>query len=142
MDKKKNYYQYDSTARDYSVAQPYRKPEPKHKPTRKVKVAPRPKASKALVATCSASILAFFVASVVCVTSYSTLRSKESQLNKLKNEKVAIMNDITKAESERTKKTNLEDIRQKAEEMGMRKPLQHQIHSIQIEENSYTDYNN
>ena len=76
------------------------------------------------------------------INSYASLRTKQKELNALKNEKIAVSNAITKVEAEMSQKLDLEYIKQRAsKELGMRKPLAHQIVYIQLPEKSYTLYN-
>ena len=73
---------------------------------------------------------------------YLDIKSIIKVINTLKNEKIAVANTITKVEADITKKLDLDYIRQRAtDELGMRKPLAHQIVYIQLPEKSYTSYN-
>ncbi len=83
-----------------------------------------------------------FACSILYINGYAMLRTKQDELNTLKNEKIAVANTITKVEADITKKLDLDYIRQRAiDELGMRKPLAHQIVYIQLPEKSYTSYN-
>lgn len=140
--KKKYKYQYESTARAYiDPVEPLKVPTPSA-PRRKTKVPPNKKADVALglqIAVCGVFL---FACSMLYINSYAMLRTKQSKLNALKNEKIAVANAITKVEADITKKLDLEYIRQRAtDELGMRKPLAHQIVYIQLPEKSYTSYN-
>ncbi|MBP3887165.1 MAG: hypothetical protein J6F30_05885 [Cellulosilyticum sp.] len=134
-------YQYDSVARAYAQpAEPVRVPGPSE-PKRKNKIAPRHKLDVAFGVQMSLCGVALFVASMIYVHNYSQLRSKQSQLNTLKTEKITLANKITTIESEMTKKMDLDTIRERAiNELGMQKPLAYQIVYIDLPEQSYTTY--
>lgn len=140
--KKKYNYQYESTARAYiELVEPLKVPTPSD-PRRKTKVAPKKKADVAFGVQMAVCGVFLFACSMLYINSYAMLRTKQSELNALKNEKIAVANAITKVEADITKKLDLEYIRQRAtDELGMRKPLAHQIVYIQLPEKSYTSYN-
>lgn len=140
--KKKYNYQYESTARAYiESVEPLKVPIPSE-PKRKTKVAPKKKADITFGVQMTVCGITLFVCSMLYISGYATLRTKQSELNALKNEKIAVINAITKIEADITKKLDLEYIRQRAtDELGMRKPLAHQIVYIQLPEKSYTSYN-
>lgn len=140
--KKKYSYQYESTARAYiDPLEPLKVPTPSE-PKRKTKVAPKKKTDIAFGVQMTICGVVLFTCSMLYINSYASLRTKQSELNALKNEKIAIANSITKVEAQITKKLDLEYIRQRAmDELGMRKPLAHQIIYIQLPEKSYTSYN-
>lgn len=140
--KKKYSYQYESTARAYiESVEPLKVPIPSE-PKRKTKVAPKKKADITFGVQMTVCGITLFVCSMLYINGYATLRTKQSELNALKNEKIAVANAITKVEADITKKLDLEYIRQRAtDELGMRKPLAHQIVYIQLPEKSYTSYN-
>lgn len=139
--KKKYNYQYESTARAYiELVEPLKVPTPSA-PRRKTKVAPKKKADVAFGVQMAVCGVFLFACSMLYINSYAMLRTKQSELNALKNEKIAVANAITKVEADITKKLDLEYIRQRAtDELGMRKPLAHQIVYIQLPEKSYTSY--
>ncbi|MBU3803317.1 MAG: hypothetical protein H9872_00970 [Candidatus Cellulosilyticum pullistercoris] len=140
--KNKYNYQYESTARAYiEPLEPLKVPTPSET-KRKTKVAPKKKADLVFGMQMTVCGVILFVCSMLYINSYATLRTKQSELNDLKNEKIAVANAITKVEADITKKLDLEYIKQKAiDELGMRKPLAHQIVYIQLPEKSYTSYN-
>lgn len=139
--KKKYNYQYESTARAYmELVEPLKVPTPSA-PRRKTKVAPKKKADVAFGVQMAVCGVFLFACSMLYINSYAMLRTKQSELNALKNEKIVVANAITKVEADITKKLDLEYIRQRAtDELGMRKPLAHQIVYIQLPEKSYTSY--
>lgn len=134
-------YQYDSTARAYAEQlEPLRIPTPAD-PKKRRKVASKPEVDKTFVFQLSVCGMVLFVCSLMYINSYASLRTKQLELNGLKNQKIAVTNAITKTEAEMAKKLDLETIRKRAsEEFGMRKPLAHQIVYIQLPEKSYTSY--
>lgn len=136
-------YQYDSTARAYAEPlEPLKVPVPGGQPKRKTKATPRSKADLAFGMQISICGLILFACALMYINSYASLRTKQKELNALKNEKIAVSNAITKVEAEMSQKLDLEYIKQRAsEELGMRKPLAHQIVYIQLPEKSYTLYN-
>lgn len=140
-DRVKYNYQYDSVARAYAQpAEPVRIPAPSE-PKRKNKIASRPKLDVAFGVQMSLCGLAIFAVAMLYVHNYSQLRSKQSQLNTLKTEKITLANKITTIESEMTKKMDLDTIRERAiNELGMQKPLAYQIVYIDLAEQSYTTY--
>lgn len=140
--KKKYKYQYESTARAYiEPLEPLKVPAPAE-PKRKTRVAPKKRTDVAFGVQMTVCGVVLFACSMLYINSYASLRTKQSTLNALKNEKIAVANAITKVEAQITKKLDLEYIRQRAtEELGMRKPLAHQIIYIQLPEKSYTSYN-
>lgn len=142
QDKKKYNYQYDSTARAYiEPLEPLRVPTPSN-PKRKVKNFPKKKVDVAFGFQMTVCGVILFACSILYINSYAMLRTKQDALNTLKNEKIAVANSITKVEADITKKLDLDYIRQRAtDELGMRKPLAHQIVYIQLPEKSYTSYN-
>lgn len=140
--KTKYNYQYDSTAKAYrEPIEPLKVPapaSPKQRPTSKSKR----KVDIAFGVQISVCVLILFVSSFMYINSYASLRTKQYELNQLKNEKIAVTNEITKIKAEMSKKLDLEYIRQRAvSELGMREPLAHQIVYIQLPEKSYTTYN-
>lgn len=139
--KKKYNYQYESTARAYiEPVEPLKVPP--SEPKRKTKASPRHKVDIAFGIQITVCGIALFTCAMLYISSYATLRTKQSELNDLKNQKIAVANAITKVQADITKKLDLEYIRQRAEEeLGMRKPLAHQIVYIQLPEKSYTAYN-
>lgn len=140
--KAKYNYQYDSTARAYvEPIEPLKGPvpaSPKQHPVSR----PKREADIAFGIQISVCVLVLFVSSFMYINGYASLRTKQRELNGLKNEKIAITNEITKVKAEMSKRLDLEYIRQRAiNELGMRKPLAHQIVYIQLPEKSYTTYN-
>ena len=135
-------YQYDSVARAYvQPVEPVRIPVPSE-PKRKHKVAPRPKVDIAFGVQMTLCGVALFSAAIMYVHSYSSLRSKQSELNALKKEKITLANQITTIEAQMIKKMDLDKIKEKAiNELGMQKPLAYQIVYIDMPEQSYTTYN-
>ncbi len=134
-------YQYDSVARSYAQpAEPIRIPA-SGEPKRKSKVASKPKVDIAFGIQMTLCGVALFAASMMYVHSYSGLRSKQSELNTLKTEKVTLANKITTVEAQMTKKMDLDVIKERAiNELGMQKPLAYQIVYIDMPEQSYTTY--
>ena len=142
QDRNKYNYQYDTTARAYvEPLEPLKVPIPSE-PKRKTKAIPKKKADVAFGIQMTMCGAILFACSILYINGYAMLRTKQNELNALKNEKIAVANAITKVEADITKKLDLEYIRQRAtDELGMRKPLAHQIVYIQLPEKSYTSYN-
>lgn len=134
-------YQYDSVARAYAQPEePIRIPVP-NEPRRKNKVAYRPKVDVAFGVQISLCGMSLFAVALMYVHSYSSLRSKQTELNTLKAEKITLANQITTIEAQMTKKTDLDAIKERAvNELGMQKPLAYQIVYIDMPEESYTTY--
>lgn len=134
-------YQYDSVARAYAQpVEPNSIPVP-GEPKRKVRRAPRPKVDIAFGAQISICGVIVFVCSMLYVHSYSSLRAKQTQLNTLKEEKIAIANQITSIEAQMTEKLDLDYIRERAtNELGMQNPAAYQIVYIDLPKKSYTTY--
>ena len=139
--KKKYNYQYESTARAYiEPVEPLKVPP--SEPKRKSKALPKHKVNVAFSIQVTLCGVVLFTCAMLYINTYATLRTRQSELNTLKNEKIAVANAITKVEADITKKLDLEYIRQRAtDELGMRKPLAYQIVYIQLPEKSYTTYN-
>ncbi|MBE6022709.1 MAG: hypothetical protein E7231_05685 [Cellulosilyticum sp.] len=135
-------YQYDSTARAYAQpAEPIRVPVPQE-PKRKSKGALRPKVDVAFGTQMVVCGVVLFACSMIYVHNYSSLRAKQTQLNNLKIEKINVASQITSVEAQMTKKLDLDYIRERAAaELGMQNPLPYQIVYIDLEEKSYTTYN-
>ncbi|MBQ1274897.1 MAG: hypothetical protein U0L26_09630 [Cellulosilyticum sp.] len=137
-EKTKYRYQYDSVARAYE--QPVSIPVTSE-PKRKTKSVARPKIDIAFgvqVTICGAIV---FACAILYVHGYSSLRAKQTQLNNLKAEKIAVSNKISTVQAKMTKKLDLDHIRERAaNELGMQKPLPHQIVYIDLPDKSYTTY--
>ena len=135
-EKTKYRYQYDSVARAYE--QPVSIPVTSE-PKRKTKSVARPKIDIAFgvqVTICGAIV---FACAILYVHGYSSLRAKQTQLNNLKAEKIAVSNKISTVQAKMTKKLDLDHIRERAaNELGMQKPLPHQIVYIDLPDKSYT----
>lgn len=140
--KTKYSYQYDSTARVYAEPiEPLKSPKPTQ-PKLKPRGRTKRKVDVAFGVQISVCVLILFTSSFMHINSYASLRTKQKELNVLKNEKIALTNAITKIEADMAKKLDLEYIRERAiNELGMRKPLAHQIVYIQLPDKSYTSYN-
>ena len=140
-EKTKYGYQYDSMARAYAQpVEPISIPVP-GEPKRKTQTAPRPKVDVAFGIQMTICGVVLFTCSMLHVHSYSSLRAKQTELNNLKTEKIAVSNKITSVEAQMTKKLDLDYIRERAvNELGMQNPLPYQIVYIDLPEKSYTTY--
>lgn len=134
-------YQYDSVARAYAEpTEPVRIPVPSD-PKQKTKIAPKTKVDIAFGVQVTICGVVLFACALLYVQSYADLRTKQIELNRLKSEKIEVINQITGVESQMAKKLDLNEIRVRAvTELGMQEPLPYQIVYIDLPKESYTTY--
>ncbi len=131
-------YQYGSEAKNYY--QPIPRPiiEPEYQPS----VAPQKRTDVVFGLKLSLCGITIFACAFIYIYMYSSLITKQGQLQALKNDIREMKSAVSLTESQISEKLNLDHIRYRASnELGMSEPLPHQIVYIQLPKQSYTLYN-
>lgn len=138
--KTKQTYQFGSVA-EKIYTKPESIPVPSKSHSNKTKKALQQKVDRMLGIQLGICGFIIFIGALGQVHSHYALSAKQTMLNNLKSEKVALSNQITKMEAEITKKMDLKMIKEKAtEELGMQSPLAYQIVYIDLANESETSY--
>jgi cell division protein FtsB len=130
-------YQYGSEAEAYYQAIPKPNIEPNHRPA----VEPRKKPDVVFGFQLSLCGMMAFICAFVYIYMYSSLVTKQDELQTLKGEIRELKSAMSFTESKISENLNLDYIRNRASrELGMREPLPHQIVYIELPKQSYTVY--
>ncbi|WP_069997550.1 hypothetical protein [Cellulosilyticum sp. I15G10I2] len=130
-------YQYGSEAENYYQPLPRPHVEPEYRPA----VEPQKKIDVVFGLKLSLCGMTVFVCAFVYIHMYSTLITRQGQLQTVKNEIRALRSTISLTESQISEKLNLDYIKYRASrELGMSEPLPHQIVYIQLPKQSHTIY--
>lgn len=89
------------------------------------------------IACCS---FILFVASLLFISSYNTFVTAQGNLRAVKSDYIEVQNKIRNLESKIVATKDIKKLKEEAEALGMRVPLNHQVVYIRLDEHARTGY--